>query len=70
MTGQINVAKLVYISREQKHELEEIKNKVTEIGGKTSLNELIREAIDVAIYFHKNEIVEQHRPRSIIDKWS
>ncbi len=65
-----NVAKLIYISDEQKHELEEIQNMVTEIGGKTSLNELIRDAIDVAIYFHKNEIVEQHRPRSIIDKWS
>ena len=70
MTVQSNVAKLIYISSEQKERLMEIKNMVTEIGGKTSLNELIRDAIDVAIYFHKNEIVEQHKPRSIIDKWS
>ena len=70
MTNKNNVAKLIHISDEQKEGLMEIKNMVTETGGNTSLNELIRDAIDVAIYFHRYDIVEQHKPRSIIDKWS
>lgn len=65
MTKNYNEAKLIYISVEQKQRLQEIKNEVSLAGGDTSLNQLIRDSIDVLIYFYKDEIVERYTPKSI-----
>lgn len=65
MPGRYNISKLIYISNDQKQRLQEIKNEVTETGGDTSLNKLIRDSIDLLIYSYKEEIVKHYEPRSI-----
>ena len=67
MSGMYNVAKLIYISEDQKQRLMEIKDEVSEANGDTSLNQLIRDAIDVLVYFYKDEIIERYKPRKIKD---
>lgn len=65
MPGRYNISKLIYISDDQKHRLQEIKNEVSETGGDTSLNQLIRDSIDLLVYSYKEEIVKHYTPRSI-----
>ena len=60
-----NISKLIYISNDQKQRLLELKNEVTETGGDTSLNQLIRDSIDLLVYSYKEEIVKHYEPRSI-----
>ena len=67
LSGMYNVAKLIYISEDQKQRLMEIKDEVSEANGDTSLNQLIRDSIDVLVYFYKDEIIERYKPRKIKD---
>lgn len=67
LSGMYKVAKLIYISEDQKQRLMEIKDEVSEANGDTSLNQLIRDAIDVLVYFYKDEIIERYKPRKIKD---
>ena len=65
MPGRYNISKLIYIDEDQKHRLQEIKNEVLETGGDISLNQLIRDSIDLLVYSYKEEIVKHYTPRSI-----
>ena len=65
MPGRYNISKLIYINDDQKQRLLEIKNEVSETGGDTSLNQLIRDSIDLLVYRYKEEIVKHYTPRSI-----
>ena len=65
MPERYNISKLIYISDDQKQRLQEIKNEIAEIGGGTSLNQLIRDSIDLLVYSYKEEIVKHYTPRSI-----
>lgn len=65
LSGMNNIAKLIYINDDQKQRLMEIKDEVSEANGDTSLNQLIRDAIDLLVYAYKDEIVERYSPRNI-----
>lgn len=65
MSEKYNVAKLIYISDEQKQDLLEIKEEVAAANGDTSLNQLIRDAIDILTCFYKDEIVQYRTPNCI-----
>ncbi len=67
LSGMNNIAKLIYINDDQKQRLMEIKDEVSEANGDTSLNQLIRDAIDLLVYAYKDEIVERYSPRNIRD---
>jgi len=58
-------AKLLYMTSDHKQRLLEIKNDISDVGGDVSLNELIRNAIDVLVYAHRDEIIQHHTPRSM-----
>ena len=58
-------AKLVYLRTDQKQKLLEIQDEVSEAGGDTNLNQLIRDSIDVLVGFYKDAIVERYTPKSI-----
>lgn len=67
MTGQFKEAKLIYLNSKQKEKLQQIKNEVTAIGGDVSVNQLIRDAIDILVCAYKKEIVAQYKPKKIRD---
>lgn len=62
MSRDNNEAKLIFISEEQKQKLLEIQNEVSEHGGDISMNQLIRDAINILIDLYKSEIVKKYEP--------
>lgn len=64
MARNFKEAKLLYLSTDQKQKLLKIQKEVEEAGGDTSLNQLIRDSIDVVVGFYKDEIVERYSPRT------
>jgi len=58
-------AKLLYMTRDHKQRLLEIKEDISKAGGDASLNQLIRDAIDVLVYAHRDQIIEHYTPQSI-----
>ena len=62
MSEAYTEAKLIFISEEQKHKLLEIQNEVSELGGDISMNQLIRDAINILLDLYKNEIVKKYKP--------
>lgn len=67
MKSQYSEPKLIYISAEQKEKLLEIKENVAEIGGDTSLNQLIRDAIDILLDMYEDVIVKKYTPIQLKD---
>lgn len=67
MPRNYNEAKLIHMHTDHKQRLLEIQDEVSKVGGDVSLNQLIREAIDLLFYAHKDEIVELHRPKRLKD---
>ena len=67
MKNQYSEAKLIFISNEQKQMLIEIRDDVKEIGGETSLNQIIRDAIDILLKYYKNDIVKKYTPIKLED---
>lgn len=65
MTGKFSEAKLLYITSDQKLKLKELQKEVISKGGEVSLNQIIRDAIDILTYSYKDRIVERYIPRSI-----
>lgn len=67
MKNQYTEPKLIYISSEQKEKLLEIKENVTETGGETSMNQLIRDAIDILLDMYEDVIVKKYTPIQLKD---
>ena len=67
MKSQYSESKLIYISAKQKEKLLEIKENVTEIGGDTSLNQLIRDAIDILLDTYEDVILKKYTPIQLKD---
>jgi len=58
-------AKCLYLDTQQKQKLLEIQKKVTNAGGDVSLNQLIRDAIDLLVNSYQKAIVARHTPKSL-----
>lgn len=58
-------AKLLYMTSDHKQRLLELKEDISKAGGDASLNQLIRDAIDVLVYAHRDQIIEHYTPQSI-----
>lgn len=67
MKNQYTEPKLIYMSVEQKEKLLEIKENVTETGGETSMNQLIRDAIDILLDMYEDVIVKKYTPIQLKD---
>ena len=67
MTVKYTEAKLLHMSSKQKERLEEIKNEISEAGGNVSLNEIIRDSVNLVISMYRKELIEQYTPKKIKD---
>ncbi|AXV40395.1 hypothetical protein [Methanobacterium sp. BAmetb5] len=64
MTRKYTEAKLLSLSKKEREKLEEIKNKVSETGGEVSINQLLRDGIEL-LYNYKEKIIERYTPKSL-----
>ncbi|KAF5046860.1 hypothetical protein DSECCO2_466390 [anaerobic digester metagenome] len=64
MTIKYTESKLLNMTQTERAKLEEIRNKVSESGGDVSVNQLLRDGIEL-LYNYKMEIVERYTPKSI-----
>lgn len=65
MAKKFKEVKSLHMDTIQKQKLLEIQNEVTNAGGDVSLNQLIRDAIDLLIFAYRNAIVERYSPKSL-----
>lgn len=65
MSGKFEEVKLLHMTSDHKQRLLEIKEDISKAGGDASLSELIRNAIDVLVYAHRDEVIKHHTPRSL-----
>ena len=60
--NRLKQAKLIHISFEEKNELDKIKNEIVELKGDVSINQLIRDAIQILIIYYRDSIVKKYIP--------
>ncbi|MFA0834564.1 MAG: hypothetical protein ACC609_11220 [Methanobacterium formicicum] len=65
MVKKYKETKCLYLDTQQKQKLLEIHKEVTNAGGDVSLNQLIRDAIDLLVNSYQKAIVERYTPKSL-----
>lgn len=65
MVKKYNEAKILYLETLQKQKLLKIQKEVTTAGGDVSMNQLIRDAIDLLVFAYRTAIVERYTPKSL-----
>lgn len=64
MTLRYTEAKLLNITKKEKEKLDKIKKEVANEGGEVSINQLLRDGIEL-LDNYKKEIVERYTPKTI-----